>query len=267
VRIGVGLALAAWALGIFLASCEPIPVDYREPVTLRLLDGKSGEPLAHLRLVLIAGYDRKDLKQRAWRNEVITDMAGEALLPQALANFPFLEVRPMKTRLCQGTARGEIYTIAEIRGEGFSAPNRCGWITAAETPRTLVVFVRTEGNAAGLAQAAPAEPRVDYTTAGAGSTDIETNELSERLPMGEIGTGPPAREAGRALARIAASVGSREAERTGREQTSAWALPGGRNEIDVLSEARTGSSETPEPVLEGTASPAESYERMWQTQD
>ena len=51
IAIVVGIARTGGAL---LVAGETIPVDHREPITVRLVQGRTGLPLAHLRLVFIA---------------------------------------------------------------------------------------------------------------------------------------------------------------------------------------------------------------------
>jgi len=160
-RIGVGLVLAAWALGVLLAAAgESFPAEHREPITVRVLDGKTGKPLAHLRLTLVGGYTEKDIGQRLWREEAVTDAAGEVRVPRALGDLPFLEVRPRKTKLCQETSRGETYNVGRIRGEGFNAPNSCGFVKAAASPQVLVVFARSHEDAEDAPQG-PAQGSLD----------------------------------------------------------------------------------------------------------
>ncbi len=144
--VGLALGLAAWALGVVLeAMGETFPVEHREPLTVRALSGKTGRPVAHLRLTMTAGYDGHDLEQRLWRVEGSTDERGELRMPRAIAELPFLQVRVKKGRLCQTASA---FVTDRIRNEGLNAPNSCGFIRAQEEPRVLVLFVRGEEEAA-----------------------------------------------------------------------------------------------------------------------
>lgn len=176
VSLGVGMVLAAWAFGVLVAAVgESFPVEHREPITVRVLNGRNGKPLAHLRVALAAGYNEKDLELRLWRDEVVTGAAGAVQVPHGLAEFPFLRVRPLKAKLCQGTARGETYTVERVRSEGLSAPNRCGIVTVAGAPGILVVFVRGGGEPDVPAQASATEPSVDFGGNGP-SRQAETDD-------------------------------------------------------------------------------------------
>jgi len=254
-RVGLGLVLTAWGLATLLeAFGESFPVVHREPVTVRVLNGTSSNPLPGARLTLIAGYTERDLEQRLWREEVVTDAGGEAHIPGSLGDFPFLQIRPLEQKLCQETSRGETYNVERIRGEGLNTPNRCGPVTVAATPRVLVVFVRGHRGPSAPVEVPPAEARVDYS-----GKQTEANELDG----GSVENGHARSvQAGRALARVAASVGVQEAEAGPR-----WAAPLGQNEINVLVDRQTGLSEPPAPVAEGTAEEAESYQTMCQPED
>jgi len=160
----VRLALAAWGLGaLWAVAGESFPVVHRELITVRVLNGRSGKPLAHRRITLIAGYNEKDLRQKLWGEEAVTDAIGEVRVPRVLGDFSFLEVRVAKAKLCQGTSRGEMYNVSRIRREGLNAPNRCGLVTVAQTLGVLVVFAGGQGEADPPAKIVAQETNVDFT--------------------------------------------------------------------------------------------------------
>jgi len=259
-RLGVRLLLAAWGLGTILALVgESFPVEHREPITVRVLNGKNGLPLAGARLTLIAGYTGRDLEQKLWRDEVVTDASGEARLPLLLANFPFLVVRVAKARMCQETSHGEMYGIERIRSVGQNAPNHCGASAVAETPRVLVVFARVAGKAEAIPPAAAIEARLDYAEGADVEMGTEANELNRNAAQ----TGHRLEvEAGWALASVAASVGAGEVE-AGPE----WATSRTRNEIEALMAHRSGDWQPATKAVEGTGDSAGSYESMCQPED
>jgi len=256
--MSVGLALAAWGLAALLEACgQTFPVEHSEPLIVRILNGKSGKPLPRARLTLAAGYTERDLGQRLWRDEAVTDAEGEARVPRVLGNFPFLQVHLAKAKLCQDTSRGEAYSVERVRSTGLNAPNHCGVIDVAETPRVLVVFIRSRREPDVPVQTPAAENRLDFA-AGDHQT-AEPNELSRNPapPSRKSGYGP-----GRALAHVAASVGVHEVE-----AAPGWEALPGRNEINVLVGRQTGFSEMATPVVEGTVAPTESYETMCRPED
>ncbi len=154
-----------------------------------MLSGKSGAALAHQRLTLVAGYDARDLEQRLWTEETVTDAAGETAVPLALGNFPFLQVKVAKTKLCQETSRGEVYNLGRVRSQGFSAPNHCGFVTVADAPRVLVVFVRRGARKVESSTSGAATRAAATGVAGRGE-DIVPSDTSANY--GAVALGPAA---------------------------------------------------------------------------
>jgi hypothetical protein len=137
---------------------ETFPVVHNEPITVRILGGKDGQPLAHLHLVLLAGYDQSDLHDQLYRAELLTDAHGQVRLPKQLANLPWLQVWVTKKPLCQAKPRGDSFSIELIRRDGLSAPNRCGTATVEDMPGVFAVFVKGKGkNAEAKSSVARAE--------------------------------------------------------------------------------------------------------------
>jgi hypothetical protein len=120
---------------------ETFPVVHNEPITIHIVDGKDGQPLAHVHLSLVAGYDQHDLHLEMWRQEALTDDHGSARLPDELANLPFLQVTVAKSPLC-ANSHSATFSIDRIRNNGLSAPNSCGIATAEAAPGVFTVFVK-----------------------------------------------------------------------------------------------------------------------------
>jgi len=138
------LALIA---GAACAAGESFPVVHSEPITIRVLGGKDGRPLGRLHLTLIAGYDRNDMREQLYREEVLTDAHGQARLSNQLANLPWLQVWVGKKSLCQKNPRSTGYSVELTRRDGLSTPNRCGLATVEDRPGVFTVFVKGKGAA------------------------------------------------------------------------------------------------------------------------
>ena len=140
------ISLAA-ALSLLTASVcgadEPDSVNYKEPVTVRVLSGRNGQPLAHAHLLLIAGYDQGQIRDQLWREETLTDAQGQARLSKQFVNLPWLQVWVDKKPLCQANPRKTSFSVERILRDGLSAPNRCGAITVEDAPGLFTVFVQT----------------------------------------------------------------------------------------------------------------------------
>jgi len=145
----IAFALAA-ALALLAAAAsgadETFPVIHNEPITVRILNGKSGQPLAHIHLILIGGYDQGEIADHLWQEEMLTDEQGRVRLSGQLANLPWLQVELLNGKLCQVKPESVSFSVERIRRDGLSAPNRCGIITAQEAPGLFTVFVKSKGS-------------------------------------------------------------------------------------------------------------------------
>jgi hypothetical protein len=163
-----GTALVAAAAN---SAGESFPVVHNEPVTVRILGGKDGRPLGRLHLILIAGYDQRDLREQLYREEVLTDSDGQARLPNQLASLPWLQVWVGKKQLCHAHPRRASFSVERIRRDGLSAPNRCGKATVEDAPGVFTVFVKGKGapRAAVPVPAIAPDPTQAQASAPAGS--------------------------------------------------------------------------------------------------
>ncbi|MGD0787323.1 MAG: hypothetical protein ABR898_05010 [Terracidiphilus sp.] len=126
---------------------ETFPVVHSEPIAIRVVSGKTGQPMVHARLLLAAGYDRRDLQLKMWHEEAVTGLDGKARLPDALANLPLLQIRLARKHLCQADSHAATYSIERIRRDGLSTPDRCGYATVEDAPGIFVVYAKGRGAA------------------------------------------------------------------------------------------------------------------------
>jgi hypothetical protein len=139
------LALCVAALALLASASrseQSSPAVHPEPITIRILDGKGGAPLAHVHLLFVAGYDDRDLRRGLWSAETITDARGRASLPGALKNFSFVAVWVAKRKLCAAHGRSPGFNLDRVRYEGMSTPNYCGTTAVEDAPGVLTVFAR-----------------------------------------------------------------------------------------------------------------------------
>ncbi|MGA2349560.1 MAG: hypothetical protein ABSF70_03930 [Terracidiphilus sp.] len=144
----IALAFAAGMALLIASPCgadETVPVVHNEPITVRILGGKDGRPLPQLHLILIGGYDRNDIHDQLYRQEVLTDAHGQVRLQKQLANLPWLQVWVNKKPLCQANPRGTSFSVELIRRDGLSTPNRCGKATVEDAAGVFNVFVKGKG--------------------------------------------------------------------------------------------------------------------------
>jgi hypothetical protein len=140
--MGMGLALLTASL---CGADEVFPVVHNEPITVRLVGGKDGQPLVHAHLILVGGYDENDIRHGLWQQETLTDEQGRARLSKALANLPFLQVWVGKKHLCEANVKTSHFSVELIRRDGLSAPNRCGTAVVEDAPGVFTVYVKSAG--------------------------------------------------------------------------------------------------------------------------
>lgn len=165
---------------------ESLPVVHPEPITIHVFDGKGGKPMAHMHVVLVAGYDDTDLGHALWQTEAITDDDGTVNLPNALKNFGYLHVSVLKRKLCQVSGSPAGFSLDRIRNDGLSTPNRCGTTVVEDKPGVLNVFVKATGK--DFPQPAPAEDPDDTSTpddpaASSAPASAPAAKESFRLPL------------------------------------------------------------------------------------
>jgi hypothetical protein len=161
---------------------EPYSVVHNEPITVRILSGKNGQPLAHSHLILIAGYDQGQIRDQLWREETLTDAHGQARLSKQFANLPWLQVWVDKKPLCQANPRKTSFSVERIRRDGLSAPNRCGTATVEDAPGVFTVFVRT-GKKDTLAKSVVVNVPAPEATRATSSPHLPAIAVTAALPV------------------------------------------------------------------------------------
>lgn len=174
---------------------ESFPVVHREPITIRILSGKSGQPLPHLHLLLIGGYDQRDLHAQLFRAEALTDALGQARLDGQLANLPWLQVWVNKKPLCQADPRRASFSVERIRRDGLSSPNRCGVVAVEDAPGVFTVFVQSKEKKAPakLTQARAESPDLKPDAAPAATSTVKN--LARHSDGTEASSWPPSASA------------------------------------------------------------------------
>jgi hypothetical protein len=123
---------------------EVFPQVHKEPIAIRVVDGKQGLPQTGVQVVLIAGYERRDLDHGLVREELRTNSDGVVPLSTELRDLPLLQIQVLKRHACQPASGRTIFSIERIRDEGMNGVNRCGSVAVDEVPGLLTVFVRAK---------------------------------------------------------------------------------------------------------------------------
>jgi hypothetical protein len=156
VSLAAGLALLAPAM---MCADETDAAVLNQQITVRILNGADGQPLAHLHLVLFAGYDQDDIRKQLWREETLTDEQGRARLSSQFAHLPWLQVSVTRRYLCQKNPDAASFSVELIRRDGLSAPNRCGIATVENTPGVFTLFVKSRPSDTTATSVAPAQEK------------------------------------------------------------------------------------------------------------
>jgi hypothetical protein len=138
-----------WVLGAAVllpaAVCgadEVFPVVHNDAITVRVLDAKNGKPLARAHVVLVGGYNLRDLRLGLSRQEALTDSDGAVHVRNALRNLPLVRVEVAKQRSC-GLGRGRVpFSVELIRRDGMSESNRCGTAAVKDEAGMLTLWVK-----------------------------------------------------------------------------------------------------------------------------
>lgn len=158
---------------------ETFPVDHRDPIVIQILDGVTGQPLTHVHVQLLGGYDENDLDRRIWVEELLTDEKGQVRLSNQLENLPFLRVHVLKAALCDKVA--DRFSVERIRRDGLSAANRCGIATVENTPGVFAIFVKGK-RAARAAHDAETEVRRKTHSEAANAAAPQAQPAAEPQP-------------------------------------------------------------------------------------
>jgi hypothetical protein len=160
-NVWIGAAMMLLATAGF-ASGEVFPIAHSGVIAVRILGGKDGKPQVHAHVILVGGYDQRDLGLGLWREEVLTDGEGTVRLSNALGNLPFLRVQVEKRRACETNATRAAFSVERIRRDGLSGANRCGIAVVNNAPGVFTVFVKApKADATSEANNANSVPLVD----------------------------------------------------------------------------------------------------------
>jgi hypothetical protein len=159
-KVWIGAAMTLRAAAGY-ASGEVFPVAHGGTIAVRVLGGKDGKPQVHAHVILVGGYDQRDLGLGLWREEVLTDGEGTVRLSNALGNLPLLRVEVEKRRACETDANRAAISVERIRRDGLSGANRCGMVVANNAPGVFTIFVKApRAGATGEAKNAYSVPLV-----------------------------------------------------------------------------------------------------------
>jgi hypothetical protein len=141
-NLSLSFCAAAALLSPLGRADEVFPVVHNEPITVKILSGRDGQPQPQVRVVLLGGYTRRDLALGQWREDGVTDEAGSLLLSNGLRNLPLLRVEVLHGHACAQGAGGTPFSVELVRQGGLSGVNRCGFAFAENVAGVLTLYVK-----------------------------------------------------------------------------------------------------------------------------
>jgi hypothetical protein len=111
-------------------------------ITIQALNGKSGKPMVHQRLVIFGGKTAPGASFQQTHFDVTTDDRGFANLAYDPATTLWIEVFADFQTLCHNKPNLVQFSVEQILRGGLSSPNNCSSITAERKPGQFTVFAR-----------------------------------------------------------------------------------------------------------------------------
>ena len=111
-------------------------------VTIRLVNGKSGKPMDHERLLVFFGSSPQDVRFHKKSIDLHTDSKGEATLSSNEPTFLYFQVFVDFRTLCEKNPNDHSFAIEDILRDGEQTPNICGKVAVPKTPGTFVIYAR-----------------------------------------------------------------------------------------------------------------------------
>jgi hypothetical protein len=114
-----------------------------ESITIRVINGKTGKPIPHARLIVFQGRSSEDVRLQKNVVDAETDGNGVAsvVVPPSLTR---IQVWVDWNHLCQKSPNLNSYGVIDIQTNGANTPNDCGAIKREAVPGELVVFARPQ---------------------------------------------------------------------------------------------------------------------------
>jgi hypothetical protein len=137
-RISVpAISLISLWLFVNVALCQP------RSIVIKVINGKTGKPIAHARLVLFGGKSQEDAKFKVqYLNDATTAADGTVIYhidPNATA---WVQVFADGRTTCFDNPNFRAFSIQKVIQTGESTPNNCRKTPAQNTPGVFIVFAR-----------------------------------------------------------------------------------------------------------------------------
>jgi hypothetical protein len=113
-----------------------------QEITLQVLDGRNGKPLANQRVLVFTGVSSSAVKTQAAHTDVTTDKDGIGLLTINPAETQWLQIFPDGRVLCYPDPNQTSFRVSEIISKGLVTSNNCSRLVNEPSPGHFIIFAR-----------------------------------------------------------------------------------------------------------------------------
>jgi hypothetical protein len=111
-------------------------------ITIQVLDGRNGKPLADQRVLVFTGLSNSAVKNHAADTEVTTDKYGIGTLTIYPAETQWLQVFADGRTLCYPDPNDSSFSVSDIISKGLATPNDCSKLVRESSPGHFIIFAR-----------------------------------------------------------------------------------------------------------------------------
>jgi hypothetical protein len=135
-----GIAARYVLFGTLFAS---VALCQQRSIVIKAVNGKTGKPIAHQRLVIFGGKSEQDgLHKVQHLDDATTGADGTAVLEIDPDTTGWIQVWADGLTLCQDNPNSRAFSVEKVMRTGESSPNNCGGAPLKNIAGTFVVFAR-----------------------------------------------------------------------------------------------------------------------------
>ena len=142
--LGIGLLVAMLLFGATL-DAQNAGEDQTLNITIQVLDGRNGRPLADQHLLVFTGLSIDAVKSHAAHTGLTTNEIGMGTLSVYPSKTQWVQIFADGRVLCFPTPNQSSFSVNEIMSKGLVISNTCSSLVKEAKPGQLIVFARPAG--------------------------------------------------------------------------------------------------------------------------
>jgi hypothetical protein len=111
-------------------------------ITVQVLDGRNGKPLADQHVLVFTGMSRSAVKSHAEHTGLSTGKDGIGTLTIFPSETQWLQVFADGRVLCYPDPNQSSFSVSEIMSKGLVTPNDCSKLVREPSPGHFIIFAR-----------------------------------------------------------------------------------------------------------------------------